>query len=61
MVTDFYTTPQKSWLFYRKNGNAVTVASGVFSNFPWYKFATISTALIATLFLPADDLFHATR
>jgi len=34
---------------------------GVFSNFPWCKVATISTALIATLLLPANDLFHAAR
>jgi len=39
----------------------VNVKSGVFSNFPWCKFATISTALIAAPFLPANDLFHATR
>jgi len=38
-----------------------TVNGGVFSNFPWCKFATISTALIATLFLLANDLFHAAR
>ena len=35
------------------------VESGVFSNFLWCKFATISTALIAAMFLPANDLFHA--
>ena len=35
--------------------------SGVFSNFPWCKFAAISTALIAALFLRANDLFHAAR
>jgi len=39
----------------------LSVKSGVFSNFPWCKFATISTALIAALFLPENDLFHAAR
>ena len=35
--------------------------SGVFSNFPWCKFATITTALIAALFLRENDFYSTPR
>jgi len=58
-LVNFFVVKLTNFLPHR--GGVISVKSGIFSKFPWRKFATIPTALIAALFLPANDLFQAAR